>query len=289
MVLAAEGVNKIPGTYKRENIVALDDNSGTVNRVSGYVIEDPFGESLNLLALANSEGKHEFYVFKATSGGYTLTRYEDYESEKGTEAPTTEAPTETTAPPKESGILTNGAIWLMILGGVFVVILTAGLIVFFMSRKQQREEDELDLGEEGTVDDLSDEDMDEFGHFPENEETEEVPFDISSYRNPTANEKETEENAFDVNFEDAFPDEVRTAAASGAGAGEEVSQAFDFTFDFGKAKNEEEQENRTEEVTYVDLSKEETPKTPKKELSGEEFEELHYGPKEPEGTDPEGK
>ena len=87
-----------------------------------------------------------------------------------------------------------------------------------------------------------------------------------------------------MNFEDAFPDEVRTAVTS-AGAGEEMTQAFDFTFDFGKAQNAEEAKTLSDEVTYVDLSREEAPKKPKEELNGEEFEEIHYGPKEQTGAE----
>ena len=52
-----------------------------------------------------------------------------------------------------------------------------------------------------------------------------------------------------------------------------------------RAQNAEEAKPLSDEVTYVDLAREEAPKKPKEELNGEEFEEIHYGPKEQTGAE----
>lgn len=181
--------------------------------VPAWTALDADGGDHTLLYLGCDDGSRGYYVYDTSSGAVTLTdwnRYLDGETDaekvteletevKETEAAETEAST-TAAVAKKGKSLKSYVIWLIIIGVIIVLLITAIIVVFFMSKQQEAEEAALDEDEEDDTDDGDDE---------TDESDDRLPGSYgSSYAKPEVDDLEP----FDIDFEDAFPEEMGIGA-----------------------------------------------------------------------------
>lgn len=215
LVIAPESENDLPDEVTRVTSV----NLGTVTSVNNMVVpawnaEDREGTERTLLYLASDDGTRQFFVYESKSGAVKLTEWEKFNeeetetteetSEETTEEETTEETTvvvTTEAPEKKGGLFKNYVIWLVIIGVIIVLLVVAIVVVFYMGKKQDAEEAALDDDDEDPTDPADSDDGD--GFITGNVEDDFQAYD-SSYSRPEQDDLEP----FDINFEDAFPDEM---------------------------------------------------------------------------------
>lgn len=276
IVSAPGGINEVPGIYKAQIYQNVENYEGLSRRVPCYIVEDQGGEELKLLCLLTDDGRRDYYVYEVLSDRVRLVSYTDYEKAKGysvedtTESERSFSPE---TPGENEGFLKNYIVWILIGGIILAIIIAALVLVFIMTKKQENAEALIDEDDHS-----EDDDFNEFNDFVEEVEPE-VPFDISSYSNPTSDDRKAEGESFDVSFENAFPDEVsivvkKESRESGDGSSEKegtINRVFDFTFDFQGDPSASD----PEETSKIDQTESEK-KASSEKLCDADFEEIIY-------------
>ncbi|MBQ6680330.1 MAG: hypothetical protein IJM76_10015 [Lachnospiraceae bacterium] len=217
IVSAPDTAKDLPATVRRETRVDVGSLSAGSTIVPGFTADGADGKSVVILYLISDKGEGSYYIYDNTGGSITLTPYvepepeseTETEEEETTEETTSESEEESVEPTKEPGgsgigVLRNYLIWLIIIGVIIVLLIVAIIVVSRMSRRQEAEENELDLNKNV------------FDRTPAEE------FE-SSYSPKASNGVEP----FETSFENAFPEEmhVRGDAAQAAGNAEEAAAA----------------------------------------------------------------
>lgn len=285
----APSITAIPGVYKANVFMDVSPKKDNTAHAPGFIITDQTGEQLILLYLNSADGKRDFYVYENSGDSPKITRFIDYEGEKGISIEETEEEIPTKpATDDDEGILNNSFIWFLIIGIIIAIIAAALILVFIISKKQEKEEAELNEDDEESEDG---EDFDDFREFRDHDEVvnapqtpveteDDVPFDASSYSNSSSMDSNIDSEPFNVDFENAFPDEVSTGIATAVApetpAEPEVSQVFDFTFDFKASDAEKSTGDIVSDTGYVEVKIPETRKPVKEKLSEEDFTEINF-------------
>jgi len=202
-------LSNVPGIFVSETTVSVT-NCFDAREVeaSAFLVKDTRGDEVTLVYLTAVNGYLDYYVITEENGIPVLTAWNEYidslpeettktkaattkeeETTKKTSAATTAATTEeVTTEYSDIGDLSPVSVfrrpltWILICIGMFLLVLVTVLVVFRISRRQDEEEAELDSA------------FDEYDE-PEFE---------SSY----SQSRGSDLKPFDVNFEDAFPEEL---------------------------------------------------------------------------------
>ncbi len=203
--------NEIPGTYQSELLLDIVSQNGEVCSVPGFLVKDMEDNLVTLVCMTKEGGSRAFFVYDNQNGALMLTPWSEYEEKiTGTSSPETEEPSIETQPSSEtqslpplnssvspqtaddkasgeSGFLNfvkDYAVWLIILLAILILIIIAIIVVRKMSRNQDAIEKRLDREEE-----------EDYGD--------------SSYTGSYNQKKVQDPEPFDIDFEDAFPDELQ--------------------------------------------------------------------------------